>query len=500
MIYDYPPSPQELLDALEAGVAVWGAASLGALRAVELRPFGMKGVGWVYERYLNGDIESDDEVVVTLDGAGRQTSVALVCVRFGLDRLIERNAISKPVATAVVSALRDMHFSVRTRTAVIDVAAAHVSSAAARALASPRYDIKALDAAEALKAFRLSALRPQPAPSAVSERRGSPVVTRVADTTGLDRVGIATASCICPGSGDGLTVYSGKGETLDAAKTSARYECVERIAAVWDIERVCETATQDLEAGGVLVLAPESFTEYHGEFTADTVLPWVRTETLADRRECWVPADRVFIGRRPSVVPGAAGSFTTTNGLAASNDIGSAISHAILELAERHVISCVEIQAADHAWTVLGGMADRLGLDTGVLADRFREDEDAAATVDPVTLPERAARLYAKFALAGVPVVVKAVPNELGIPVYAAGALEQVSFDSFLAAAGYAARFDPESAVVAALLELAQSRATDLQGAREDVDEVEKRRLLAPPRHNWLLTRIHELGSFSADR
>ncbi|MEV7304560.1 TfuA-like protein [Streptomyces clavifer] len=46
------------------GVHVIGAASIGALRAAELAPYGMLGVGSVYAAYHRGDITADDEVAV----------------------------------------------------------------------------------------------------------------------------------------------------------------------------------------------------------------------------------------------------------------------------------------------------------------------------------------------------------------------------------------------------------------------------------------------------
>src|SRR5881397_1767342 len=51
---------KELRYALDAGVRVLGAASLGALRAAEMAPLGMAGVGWVYEQYRSGAIDGDD--------------------------------------------------------------------------------------------------------------------------------------------------------------------------------------------------------------------------------------------------------------------------------------------------------------------------------------------------------------------------------------------------------------------------------------------------------
>lgn len=58
------PWPQEMLFALSRGVPVIGAASMGALRAVECEAFGMIGVGHVFRAYRSGRIRADDEVAV----------------------------------------------------------------------------------------------------------------------------------------------------------------------------------------------------------------------------------------------------------------------------------------------------------------------------------------------------------------------------------------------------------------------------------------------------
>ncbi|MFG2439695.1 TfuA-like protein [Streptomyces sp. NPDC048508] len=55
---------KEILAAMGRGVRVIGAASIGALRAAELAPFGMLGVGAVYTAYAQGKITGDDEVAV----------------------------------------------------------------------------------------------------------------------------------------------------------------------------------------------------------------------------------------------------------------------------------------------------------------------------------------------------------------------------------------------------------------------------------------------------
>jgi hypothetical protein len=55
---------KEILFALSQQVPVFGSASMGALRAAELSPFGMQGVGAIFEAFRDGVLEDDDEVAV----------------------------------------------------------------------------------------------------------------------------------------------------------------------------------------------------------------------------------------------------------------------------------------------------------------------------------------------------------------------------------------------------------------------------------------------------
>ena len=55
---------KEILYALSRGIRVFGAASMGALRAAELAAFGMEGVGAIFEAFREGVLEDDDEVAV----------------------------------------------------------------------------------------------------------------------------------------------------------------------------------------------------------------------------------------------------------------------------------------------------------------------------------------------------------------------------------------------------------------------------------------------------
>ncbi|HSB73935.1 MAG TPA: TfuA-like protein [Candidatus Methylomirabilis sp.] len=75
---------KEILWALSQGIHVYGCASMGALRATELAPFGMLGVGRIFEAYRDGVLEDDDEVAVTHGPAEtgfRPLSEAMVNIR-----------------------------------------------------------------------------------------------------------------------------------------------------------------------------------------------------------------------------------------------------------------------------------------------------------------------------------------------------------------------------------------------------------------------------------
>lgn len=82
-------SPKEVLRAIDAGCRVFGASSMGALRAVELAPYGMVGVGDIYRLYADGIVDADDEVAMVYDTETlRPLSVPLVNMRLALDAAV----------------------------------------------------------------------------------------------------------------------------------------------------------------------------------------------------------------------------------------------------------------------------------------------------------------------------------------------------------------------------------------------------------------------------
>ena len=86
---------KEILNVINSGIEVFGASSMGALRASELDTLGMTGIGYVYNQYASGEVESDDDVAVMLDSETLQAlSEPLINMKY-----VFENAVSEGILT-----------------------------------------------------------------------------------------------------------------------------------------------------------------------------------------------------------------------------------------------------------------------------------------------------------------------------------------------------------------------------------------------------------------
>jgi hypothetical protein len=154
---------KELLLAIERGVEVWGAASMGALRAAELARFGMRGVGQVYRGFASGRLEADDEVAVAhlpAELGYAAASDALVNLRDGIARAPGLSAATrgKLVELARARFYRDRSWAQLDA----DARAAGLPRRELDALARwPKPDRKAADARLLLRRLAASPVRPR---------------------------------------------------------------------------------------------------------------------------------------------------------------------------------------------------------------------------------------------------------------------------------------------------------------------------------------------------
>ncbi|CAO3431762.1 TfuA-like protein [Azospirillum doebereinerae] len=104
---------KEILFALHAGIPVFGASSMGALRAAELHPFGMIGVGAIFEAYRDGRLEDDDEVAVVHGPAELgypALSEAMVNIRRTLADAVAERVVSRDVGFRLESIAKELPY------------------------------------------------------------------------------------------------------------------------------------------------------------------------------------------------------------------------------------------------------------------------------------------------------------------------------------------------------------------------------------------------------
>lgn len=116
--FEHVPSVwhKEILWAMQEGIHVFGAASMGALRAAELDAFGMVGVGWIYEAYRTNHIEDDDEVAVAHTDASegyKALSTALVDIRQTLSRAVSEGVVSADTQAALLELAKGVFYPKR---------------------------------------------------------------------------------------------------------------------------------------------------------------------------------------------------------------------------------------------------------------------------------------------------------------------------------------------------------------------------------------------------
>lgn len=114
-LHDYPPSPIEVYHlATRKNIELIGASSLGALRAVELEKFGMKGIGKIFQLFKNGILNADDEVAVTfVRDKNILQSEALIDIRFNLFLAYKKGIISRQTKKRFVKTAKNIYFPFR---------------------------------------------------------------------------------------------------------------------------------------------------------------------------------------------------------------------------------------------------------------------------------------------------------------------------------------------------------------------------------------------------
>lgn len=158
---------KELLLALDAGIPVFGAASLGAIRAAELHPYGMRGVGKVFELYRSGAMTRDDAVMIRHGPAELSyvaTTVSLVDMLATIDAA--RPALSPAEHLCLRAVAEELFFKERMWERLVATSADQLGAAAGRGLgerlARHRTSLKRQDVEELVRVLAAQDLAPPP--------------------------------------------------------------------------------------------------------------------------------------------------------------------------------------------------------------------------------------------------------------------------------------------------------------------------------------------------
>jgi len=155
---------KEVLYALSRGVRVFGSSSIGALRAAELAPFGMVGIGRVFEMYERGELADDADVALAHTDAEdgyRKLSEPLVNVLHTLRRAARDGIVGEHDLALLESVARAIYFPERTVARILaESRRAGLPAATADALeqvfATQYVDVKREDALELLRAVSVA--------------------------------------------------------------------------------------------------------------------------------------------------------------------------------------------------------------------------------------------------------------------------------------------------------------------------------------------------------
>ena len=260
-------------------------------------------------------------------------------------------------------------------------------------------------------------------------------ITRIAELTGLDTLGIPVFAAIRP-MGRSLSTQQGKGTTALAAKVSALMESLETWSAEHLVLPVVRGSWRALRERAVDVRA---LPRPRGRLDRDARWRWVEGWDLVANRPVLVPEQAVTLDttfRAPPIFD------ISSNGLASGNLLVEAIVHGLCEVIERD---------AEAAWRRAGG-------DRRIVLDSIA-DPACRALIDRIT--HAGARVFVwdlTGAGAGVPVIGAAIMEDPGEPAWRTLGFYQ----------GFGAHWLPEIAIARALTEAAQTRLTYIAGARDD--------------------------------
>lgn len=268
-------------------------------------------------------------------------------------------------------------------------------------------------------------------------------ITRVANITGLDCIGIPVIM-VCRPNSRSLTVSQGKGVDLESARASGVMEAIEHYHAERIDHPLKLGSWNDLRFSHVLVDVRRLPRTTASLFTPDTGLLWIQGLDLMAERPKWLPFELVHTNYVVDLPSGTGCFVLGSNGLASGNHELEAIVHGLCEVIERdaHCLFLHELAAAQEQRRL-----------------------DLNSVDDPACLS-----LLERYRRAGVEVCVWDITSDVGVAAFRCVVFDadRGSLRALPPMEGIGCHLLREIALQRALTEAAQSRLTFIAGARDD--------------------------------
>ncbi len=266
-------------------------------------------------------------------------------------------------------------------------------------------------------------------------------ITRCANVTGLDRIGIPVYCSIKP-RGRMVQIHNGKGLFPIAAKVSALMEAIEVFHYENPSNELKRTCLKRIQDNGERVIHPHSLPLFFSNnyFSDEFIIDWAKGENLLTEEEVWIPASAAYLCS-PSLYS------DSSNGLASGNHIIEATLHGIYELIERDAIARLSVNG-------------RLSLQGCQIID--------LNTIDDLIIRELIDRIQS----ANLKLVL--IWTESCIPIHTFWAIlldKNPINPTIVVNMGYGTHLSLSVAATRAITEVAQSRLTFIYGASEELAE-----------------------------
>jgi ribosomal protein S12 methylthiotransferase accessory factor len=312
--------------------------------------------------------------------------------------------------------------------------------------------------------------------SEISKKIG---LTRIADITYMDKLYIPNYSCVLPGTEDYIWVYSGKGPTKKHAKVSAIMESIERYSSLpTNYYGKFISGTFNKLKQSYNILHPEEVVEpLTFDFHNNMVMDYVKGYDIINQENILIPAALAlfrYTPNSPSLNPFA---FHHTNGLASGNVFEEAVCHALCEVIERDAISLAQLRASAIPFHILNNIYhnfQRHGYNINPISkEQFIDDNsifpDVKISQEDFHQVTKLINTFKKF---NIRLIIKDITTDIKIPTFNVACVEWISHDYGYLAEGHGTHPDKRIALLRAITEVSQTRAANIQGARDDLRKI----------------------------